>query len=48
MTKLEKEISYLKDILKIKRNGTSVIDSDLNEKYKRLQQENMKLKEMVD
>jgi hypothetical protein len=48
MNKLEKEISYLKDVLKMKRNGTSVIDVDLNDKYKRLQQENSRLKELVD
>lgn len=48
MGKLEKEISYLKDVLKMKRNGTSVIDVDLNDKYKRLQQENNRLKELVD
>jgi len=48
MNKLEKEIAYLKDILKIKRNGAAVIDVDLNEKFKRLQQENHRLKELVD
>jgi hypothetical protein len=32
----------------MKRNGTSVIDVDLTEKYKKLQQENSKLKELVD
>lgn len=37
MNKLEKEISYLKDILKMKRNGTTIIDADMNEKLKKLQ-----------
>lgn len=32
----------------MKRNGTSVIDVDLNDKLKRLQQENLRLKELVD
>jgi hypothetical protein len=32
----------------MKRNGTAVIDIDLNEKYKKLQQENNRLKGLVD
>ena len=32
----------------MKRNGTNVIDVDLNEKFKRLQNENQKLKDLVD
>lgn len=48
MRNLEREISYLKDILKFKRTGANIIDLDLNDRLKRLQTENDKLKEMID
>lgn len=47
MRNLEREIAYLKDILKMKRTGVE-IDVDITDKFKRLQNENQKLKEMVD
>ena len=47
MRNLEREIAYLKDILKMKRTGVE-IDVDITDKFKRLQSENQKLKEMVD
>lgn len=48
MRNLEREINYLKDVLKFKRNGANHVDLDINEKLKKLQVENEKLKEMVD
>lgn len=47
MRNLEKEIAYLKDILKMKRTGVE-LDVNMAEKVKKLQTENRKLKEMVD
>ena len=47
MRNLEKEIAYLKDILKMKRTGVEV-DVNLNDKMKKLKAENSKLKEMID
>jgi len=32
----------------MKRNGAEGVDGDLGEKYKKLQQENVRLKQMVD
>lgn len=47
MRNLEKEIAYLKDVLKMKRTGVEV-DVDMTDKMKKLQSENLKLKEMVN
>ena len=47
MRNLEKEVAYLKDLLKLKRNGIAV-DVDASDKLKRLQSENDKLRQLVD
>jgi hypothetical protein len=47
MRNLEREINYLRDMLKM-RGGKLPTDIELREKYKQLQHENDKLKEMVD
>lgn len=47
MLALEKEIVYLKDVLKLKRNGVNV-PSEINAKLRHLQLENEKLKELID
>lgn len=46
MRNLEREVSYLRDMLKMK-GGHVPTDMDLREKFKCLQQENSKLREMV-
>lgn len=47
MRNLEKEIAYLKDVLKMKRNGVQ-IDPNMADRVHKLQSENNKLKEMIN
>ena len=47
MRNLEREISYLRDMLKM-RGGQMPTDVEIRNKYKMLQRENNKLKELVD
>jgi hypothetical protein len=47
MRNLEREISYLRDMLKM-RGGQMPTDVEIRNKYKMLQEENNKLKELVD
>lgn len=47
MRNLEREIAYLRDMLKM-RGGNMPSDIELRERYKALQQENQRLKDAVD